>query len=91
MEIANPDHPIATGMEPWTVHDETYTMNNAGEGSDIIFTAEHPKSMKTIGWTRTYRNSRVFCFQPGHDHTTFNTPEYRKVIQRGIQWSAGVI
>lgn len=91
MQIANPDHPVARGLEPWTVYDETYTMNDASPEDDIIFTADHPKSMKTIGWTRMYRKSRVFCFQPGHDHTTWDTPQFRQIILRGIQWTAGTI
>jgi len=39
--------------------DETYTMNDAGEDSDILVTYDQEKSMKTIAWTRQVRK------QPG--------------------------
>ena len=89
VEIANESHPIAKDLRPWPLHDETYTMADAGEGSEILFTAQHPKSMKTLGWTRTHRNTRVFCFQPGHDNHAWENVTFREVLLRGIRWAAG--
>ena len=67
--------------------DETYTMNSAGEDSDILLRVEHPNSMEVLGWTREYGNSRVFCLQSGHDDVTFSNPNFREVLKRGIQWT----
>jgi len=91
IEIADPNHPITEGLEPWEMADETYTMHDAGEGSEILLTTDHPRSMRTLAWTRRYRNARVFCLQSGHDNQTYADPHFRRVVSRGIQWVAGRI
>ncbi len=87
-EIASPDHPITRGLAAWEMIDETYTMNDAGAGSEILLTTDHPKSMSTLAWTREYRRARVFCYEGGHDTRTFADPNFRTVLARGIQWVA---
>jgi len=83
------EHPITAGLSPWTIVDETYDMVDAGEGSEVLLTTDHLKSMKTIGWTRAFGRSRVFCFELGHDHVAWEEPNFRTVLERGILWSAG--
>jgi type 1 glutamine amidotransferase len=73
-------------MQGWDMVDETYTMADAGEDSAILFTAQHEKSMKTIGWTRQHKESRVFCFQSGHDNETWTNESFKEVLRRGILW-----
>jgi hypothetical protein len=89
IDIADGEHPITRGLIPWTMVDETYTMQDAGAGSDILLTVDHPRSMRTIAWTRTYRNSPVFCLQSGHDDETWSNANFRQVLERGILWAAG--
>jgi len=88
VKVANRDHPITRGLEAWTARDETYTMADADEGSEILLTTEHPKSMKKLAWIRTYRRSRVLCFQCGHDNAGWSNANFRLALQRGIQWCA---
>lgn len=83
------DHPITVGLSPWTIVDETYDMSDAGEGSQILLTTDHPKSLKTIGWTRTFGQSRVFCCELGHDHVAWENLHFRTVLERGVLWAAG--
>ena len=90
-EIANSDHPITQGLSNWEMVEEPYEMNDAGDGSDILITANHPKSMKTIAWARNFKKARVFCYQSGHDNTAFSHPQFRTIVSRGIQWVAGRI
>ena len=90
-EVRDPQHPITRGIAPWEMVDETYTMADAREGSEVLLTIAHPKSMRTIAWTRQHRNSRVFCFQCGHDNATWPNPSFREVLRRGILWAAGRI
>jgi len=91
VQVADRDHPITRGLEPWTMSDETYTMPEPGEGNAILLTVEHPKSMKAIGWVHPYKQSRVFCLQSGHDNVTWANPGFREVLHRGLRWSAGRI
>ena len=81
-------HSITTGLQPAIFKDETYTMDEPDATSQILFTVEHPKSMHAMGWTRTFKQSRVFCFQPGHDQLAWENPVFREILQRGIHWSA---
>lgn len=90
-EIAQPDHPITRGLEPWGMVDETYEMDEPGPGNDILMTCDHPKSMKAIAWTRMHRNGRVFCYQGGHDSHAYVHTSFQEVLQRGILWSANRI
>jgi len=88
VEIANSDHPITTGLHAWEMADETYMMDEPGADSDILSTADHPKSMSAIAWTRLHKRARVFCFQSGHDNLTWSNPNFGALVSRGIQWAA---
>ena len=89
LHVADSSHPITAGIADWDMTDETYTMMDTSEGSHVLLTVKHPKSMKIIGWTRKYRNSRIFCFESGHDNEAYSVPQFREVLTRGIQWVAG--
>ena len=88
VEVADPAHPITSGVDSWQMVDETYSMASAGQDSHLLLTTEHPRSMRVLGWTRQFRNARVFCFQSGHDNLTYADPNFRKTVLRGIQWCA---
>ena len=64
-------------------------MADVSAGSRVLLTYDHPRSMRTIAWTREFRQSRVFCYQAGHDNATWPDPSFREVLRRGIRWSAG--
>ena len=87
-DIENTQHPITQGLSSWEMADEVYIMPDAREGNDVLLTTDHPSSMKTIGWTREYGSSRVFCYQSGHDDQAFSNASFRTVVARGIQWLA---
>ncbi len=89
IDVADTEHPITTTLEPWKIVDETYIRDDADEDSHILLTTDHPQSMKTIAWTRTFGKARVFCYQNGHDNQAYSNPGFRTVVGRGIQWLAG--
>ncbi len=91
IDVAAPGHPITPEPASWTIVDETYTMDEPAEGSNILLTTANPRSMAAIAWTRQYGQSRVFCFQSGHDNRVFADPGFRTIVARGIAWSAGRI
>lgn len=88
VQVTDLTHPITEGIADWEMGDETYTMKSAGEDSTILLTVDHPNSMDVLGWAREYGNSRIFCFQSGHDNVTYSNPNFRDVLRRGIQWCA---
>jgi len=88
VDIADPQHPITQGLVPWQMVDETYAMADAGPGSEVVLTTDHPKSLKTLAWTRSYKQARVFVFASGHGKETYADPNFRTALQRGIAWAA---
>jgi len=92
VEVADPNHPITQGLPAsWGMVDETYKMADAGEDCHVLLTTDHAKSMRTLAWTRRFKNARVFCLESGHDNETYVEPSFRTVVGRGIQWVAGRI
>ena len=89
IEVARSNHPVAQGLPAWEMVDETYLMQDAGPDSEVLLTTDHPKSMRTLAWTRTHKQARVFCCALGHDDQAFSNPNFRELIRRGIVWSAG--
>jgi type 1 glutamine amidotransferase len=86
VEVADPDHPITRGLEPWEMTDETYLMKDTGEGSHMLFSTGNTRSMQHLGWTREFGRARVFCFQSGHDAGAWDAPGFREALRRGILW-----
>lgn len=90
--IAETDHPITTGMDDFSMIDETYTMDDPQEeGTTRLVTIEHPLSMKTLAWTRRYRKSRVLNYVSGHDHQAYANESFLRILGRGVQWAASAI
>lgn len=87
VELAQPDHPILQGVTPWTIHDETYVLHSPGLDSQTLLTTDHPDCIRSLAWTRSYHGARVFCYQSGHDHKTYNDPNFRTVLTNGIRWT----
>jgi hypothetical protein len=88
IEVADPEHPITRGLTGWEMTDETYTMDDAGPDSEILLTVDHPRSTRTIAWTRQHKRARVFCLELGHDNSAWSNPHFRALVERGIQWVA---
>lgn len=89
IQVANPRHAITKGLSDWVMLDETYVMGEPDANSEILLFTDDARSMRSIAWTRRYKNARVFCFQSGHDHNAYENPNFRRVVSRGIQWAAG--
>jgi trehalose utilization protein len=89
VQVADAGHPITRGLTGWEMVDETYTMADAGPDSQVLLTVDHPRSMKTLGWTHQVGQAPVFCLELGHDPTAFRHPMFREVLHRGILWCAG--
>jgi uncharacterized protein len=90
-DISDSNHPITQGIRPWAMIDETYTINETDENSQMLITTDHPNSMKGIAWTRQYKNSRVFCYESGHDDFAYNDINFKEVLRLGILWCANKI
>ena len=90
--ILDPNHPITSGVSDFTIIDETYNLGEPGEpGNHLLISTDNEKSMKTLAWTRKYKNSRVFLYASGHDNRAYDDENYRKIIHQALRWTAGRI
>jgi uncharacterized protein len=88
VHVADPEHPITQGLSDWEIVDETYTVDEPGPDNHVLLTTDHPKSMRTLAWTRTFKQARIFCYESGHDARAYENPTYQTVLARGIAWVA---
>ncbi len=88
LEIATPDHAITHGLSTWDMVDETYQMADVDADNTKLLTVDDPRSMPTVAWARTFKNARVVCNQSGHDHQTYENPNFREFMRRSLVWLA---
>ncbi|MHB1317586.1 MAG: ThuA domain-containing protein [Anaerolineae bacterium] len=92
VSIADPDHRITQGLEPWDLTGETWNYGPHRLNPDchtLLVTDHQAMRRKEIAWTHSLGQARVLCLQPGHNSDAFNDPHFRTVLSRGILWVAG--
>lgn len=88
VDVVDPAHPILRGIESFEITDEGYHMPDEDAQGHRLLEVNHPKTMRATAWTREVRDSRVFCFQLGHDGTGWDHPSFQTILKQGIAWSA---
>lgn len=88
------DHPISRGMSNFDWKDEIYYDMDLAPDIGVLATSFHNVHIiapqiwtyeKTLeGGAAPYR---AFVSLPGHEYASFNTPQYRTVLLRGIAWA----
>ena len=89
VHVADPSHPITRGLKDYGLLDKTYCRFTVNPAVHVLLTTDEPTSDKTIAWTKSYGNARVFFIQSGHGRTGYENPNYRKIVVRAIRWAAG--
>jgi len=100
MEVLASEHPICAGL-PETItleDDETYwpptpIMKSvtvlATSVEDKAKKRSTPRAAQPMFWCYELGEGRVFGCVPGHSVKTFDDPVFRKLLFRGIAWTAG--
>jgi putative membrane-bound dehydrogenase-like protein len=88
--VAEPDHPIMKGYDPFRSWDETYvhTKHNEKDRTVLEYRVEGDHK-EPWTWVRTQGQGRVFYTAWGHDHRTWSHPGFQELIERGIRWVVG--
>jgi len=86
--IVSKEHPITAGLVDFIIRDEIYWGFRVQSDVTALITTSHPKSGKPLGWTRQQGKSRVVYLQLGHDHSAYENPNYRQLVERSIRWVA---
>ncbi len=82
-------HPITTGIEDFTIHDETYKGSTISPKAVPLLETDNPISDKAVAWLGVTEKARVVTIQLGHDHAAHENPSYRKLVKNAVLWAAG--
>lgn len=88
--VKDPKHPITAGIRDFTLFDEVYKHYDVAADIHILLGTDHPENEPTLGWCKTYRNSRVVYLQLGHGPDAYNSSQFRELVARSIRWTARV-
>jgi type 1 glutamine amidotransferase len=88
VKVENKKHPVTRGITDFEIVDEVYGGAEILPQVKPLLSTTHPKSMRYLAWINHYGNSDVIYIQLGHGPSGYSNPNYRKLIQQAIEWSA---
>ena len=103
VNVSHGNHPGVSGVSDFTTNDELYMGIEFKDGNEVFITADSeegshpwgperlPKHMPggtfPLGWTRKYRDGKVFVLLLGHDGQSFESPGFQKMVLNGVDWA----
>jgi type 1 glutamine amidotransferase len=88
VKVENKKHPVTRGISDFEIVDEVYGGVEILPQVKPLLSTTHPKSMRYLAWINHYGNSDVIYIQLGHGPSGYSNPNFRKLIQQAIEWSA---
>jgi uncharacterized protein len=88
VKVEDKKHPVTRGIADFEILDEVYNGVEILPQVKPLLSTTHPKSMRYVAWINHYGNSDVIYIQLGHGPSGYSNPNYRKLIQQAIEWSA---
>ncbi|MFA9565109.1 MAG: ThuA domain-containing protein [Acidimicrobiales bacterium] len=82
-------HPVADGIEPFSVEDECYRHLAVADDAAVLLTAEEDGETHVLGWTRTDGDARVAYSALGHDQRSLEEPAHQRFLQHLLAWLTG--
>ncbi len=86
---ARPGHPLAAGVDPFTVTDEHYMMILDDAQADVFATTTSEHGEQPGGWTRRVGDGRVCVLTPGHNVDVWLHPNCQVLIANALRWCGG--
>jgi type 1 glutamine amidotransferase len=93
VEIADKDHPITKGLEPFETLDELYTCLMGEAPIHVVAQARSKVDQKyyPMAFVLDYGKGRVYQTVLGHDARAYtNSPGVGELMRRGCAWAAGL-
>ncbi|HVO87817.1 MAG TPA: ThuA domain-containing protein [Casimicrobiaceae bacterium] len=95
-----PDHPVARGVQPWSIRDGWHNHIRFVEGmhgvTPLVWSSKQhggaPEggAADVVSWTYDRPGGgRAFCFTGLDAHTAWSKPGVRQLVVNGILWTAG--
>ncbi len=93
IRLADPKHPIARGVRPFTIpREERYEEPFVVPAPEaVVFDGFHESTKTTArqGMCWTLGKGRFFYFRPGHEeYPIFQMPEVRRILRNATLWAA---
>ena len=85
----NQNHPVMQGIAPFTSWDETYVHSNVNSDMTVLQERVEGSTREPWTWVRYEGNGRVFYTASGHNDSTWNQPEFLKLVRNGVLWAIG--
>ncbi|MEX0769229.1 MAG: ThuA domain-containing protein, partial [Balneolaceae bacterium] len=82
-------HPVFQGVPDFESWDETYVHTKHNPDKTVLSVRVEGNHREPWTWVRTHGNGRVFYTAWGHNDRTWSQDGFRKLLDRGIRWSAG--
>lgn len=86
IQVLDPNHRIAKGIEDFTIHDEGYSNIRVSPDIHPLFATAHPQSAPMMGWIHTHQNSSVVYLMFGHDKLAYENESFRQILSNSIHW-----
>ncbi|MGA2498485.1 MAG: ThuA domain-containing protein, partial [Tepidisphaeraceae bacterium] len=92
VEIADADHPITRGLEPFETTDELYTCLTGDTKIHVVMkaTSKVDKKDYPMAFVLDYGKGRVFQTVLGHDDVAYASPGVGDLLRRACAWAAGL-
>ncbi len=92
VEIADADHPITKGLEPFDTTDELYTCLTGDTKIHVVMkaTSKVDKKDYPMAFVLDYGKGRVFQTVLGHDEVAYGSPGVGDLLRRACAWAAGL-
>src|SRR5688572_25563499 len=88
VKVEDKKHPVTRGISNFDIVDEVYGGVEILPHVKPLLSTTHPKSMHYLAWINQYENSDIIYIQLGHGPSGYSNPNFRKLIQQAIEWSA---
>ena len=98
LAIIDHSHPITCDSKDFDAIDEPYEHVDIDPRTHVLLKSDYAGGMPVLAWTWVYEGKRVFYLQMGHgslglamDHgpTAYQNPAFKKLLTRGVLWTAG--
>ena len=76
---------LAAGTIAFTRPDEHYFVDIDG-GQEVFLVSRSPHGEQPAGWTSSFGGGRVCVLTPGHEGAVWKHPEFKKLINKGLNW-----
>lgn len=89
IKIAMPDHPIAAGLDNFTLtQDEHYFIERTESAGDVVLEGASHAGTQPACIAREVGKGRVCVLTPGHNILVFQNEGFKKALVNCIEWTA---